>query len=152
MDSNEIEEEFNNTETKLSDLNVSEEDEVDEVKDEVEENEKTIYLEIVEDSNFWRTLLMVFMFFSGGLIFHRFFPIKFLTSENLWEKYVHNCCDYIYNRTRCSFNGNCSILLLEWIKKSNVTQNITETCCYWFAPYSKWRILSEAFCEIKCLN
>ena len=170
MDSNEIEEEFNESQTLISDLKndsneisnesseleeiSNESSEIEEISNDVEESkeEKTIYLEIVEDSNFWRTALMVVMLYSGGLIFYKFFPIEFLTPETLWRKYVSNCCHYIYNKTRCAFSGNCSDFLLEWIQRANKTANITDVCCYWFAPYSKWRILSEAFCEIKCLK
>jgi len=163
MDSNEIEEEFNESQVSVSDLKTGDSEEnssdveensseIEEISNDVEESEKTLYLEFVEDSNFWRTALMVVMLYSGGLIFYKFFPIEFLTSETLWRNYVSDCCHYIYNKTRCSFSGNCSDLLLEWIQRANKPPNITNVCCYWFAPYSKWRILSKAFCEMKCLN
>jgi len=152
MNSEEIEQEFMNSQTRVSDLkneDTSEEGSEEQIE---KEDEKSLYLEFIEDGYFWRIVVLAFMMFSGGLIFHHFFPIKFLTSELLWEKYANNCCYFIYNMTRCSFNNNCSDFLLEWIRVSDKNRNITQECCYWFAPYSKWRILSEAFCEMKCLN
>ena len=205
MDSKEIEEQFNETETKVSDVRMrsssseikSEEEsskseilENEELSDaqtesssegqeehsseeseyipssssstsensEIEETRNTQITQTIEpnindrkDVELWRVFVLILLFSAGGYLFFKFFPIEIKSPENLWEKYYNNCCSVLYNQTRCLFSGNCSNILIKWFHVNNISQNITDYCCYWFAPYSKWRVLTEAFCESNCL-
>ena len=108
--------------------------------------------EMTEKLEIWRSVLALFMFLGGLCIFFKFLPLEIITPETYWLKYFDSCCKFFYNESRCSFSFNCSNMIYKWISMAKKSEEILDKCCYWYAPYPKWRIMSEAFCKLECLR
>ena len=137
MDSEEIFDQFNLSKVELPN------------NDEEVEVESPISTNIREFVQLWRLILLMILTFSTAYYLRTYHPVEI---EDLWLKYSSECCDYIYNSTRCSIFGHCEISVKRWLNAENLNKTILDTCCYWYAPYTEWRIHASPFCNISCLH
>lgn len=148
MNSEEIEEEFKLSETIIPDEldesdSTEEKSEIKICNDEILLNQK---LEL------WRWGLLLVIIYTGCYLFVKFFPIELATVNSYWDEYFNNCCKIVNNKTRCSVYTDCDIYLRKWINAANLTDRLIDKCCYWYAPYSNWRMNSLPFCKLQCLQ
>ena len=80
-----------------------------------------------------------------------FFPIKF-HPETLWVQFADGCCGIHHGTLRCPINNTCLNILIDWISLQNTTRNFYNECCYFYAPYTQYRFLSQLYCNPSCLN
>ena len=131
---------------------------MEDVKEEKEQEEKeqekeesVISENIRENVSNIRHAIFLFLIYSFGLLISPISPIN-IQADILWKNYSDKCCSYIYNATRCSLSFNCEETLMKWLGATKTPKSIYDTCCYWFAPFTSWRLNSHAFCNPLCLH